>query len=94
MVPPPEIRQLRDLTRYRKSQVDTRSKEIQRLEKVLQDADIKITSVASTVWSASSREIIEALIAGERDPAVLAQMAKSRMRSKISQPRGTSWDLR
>ena len=85
MVPPPEIRQLRDLTRYRKSQVDTRSKEIQRLEKVLQDADIKITSVASAVWSASSREIIEALIAGERDPAVLAQMAKSRMRSKISQ---------
>ncbi|MEX6431187.1 IS110 family transposase, partial [Ferrimicrobium acidiphilum] len=72
MVPPPEIRQLRDLTRYRKSQVDTRSKEIQRLEKVLQDADIKITSVASAVW----REIIEALIAGERDPAVLAQMAK------------------
>ena len=85
MVPPPEIRQLRDLTRYRKSQVDTRSKEIQRLEKVLQDADIKITSVASAVWSASSREIIEALIAGERDPAVLAQMAKSRMRAKIPQ---------
>ena len=84
-VPPPEIRELRELTRYRKTQVDARAREIQRLEKVLQDAGIKLTSVASAVWSASSREIIEALIAGERDPAVLAQMAKSRMRAKIPQ---------
>ncbi len=84
-VPPPEIRELRELTRYRKTQVDARAKEIQRLEKVLQDAGIKLTSVASTVWSASSREMVEALIAGERDPAVLAQMAKSRMRGKIPQ---------
>jgi transposase len=84
LVPPPEIRELRELTRYRKTQVDARTKEIQRLEKVLQDAGIKLTSVASTVWGASSREMIEALIAGERDPAVLAQMAKGRMRAKIS----------
>ncbi len=83
LVPPKEIRELRELTRYRKSQVDTRSKEIQRLEKVLQDAGIKLTSVASGVWSASSREIIEAMIAGERDPKVLAQMAKSKLRPKI-----------
>ena len=83
LVPPKEIRELRDMTRYRKSQVDTRSKEIQRLEKVLQDAGIKLTSVASGVWSASSREIIEAMIAGERDPKVLAQMAKSKLRPKI-----------
>ena len=82
-VPPPEIRELREVTRYRKTQVDARGKEIQRLEKVLQDAGIKLTSVASAVWSVSSREIIEALIAGTRDPAVLAQMAKGRMRSKI-----------
>lgn len=82
-VPPPEIRELRELTRYRKTQVDARAREIQRLEKVLQDAGIKLTSVASTVWSVSSREIIEALIAGSRDPAVLAQMAKGRMRAKI-----------
>lgn len=82
-VPPPEIRELRELTRYRKTQVDARVKEIQRLEKLLQDAGIKITSVASAVWSMSSREMIEALIAGTRDPAVLAQMAKSRMRAKI-----------
>ncbi len=82
-VPPPEIRELREVTRYRKTQVDARGKEIQRLEKVLQDAGLKITSVASAVWSVSSREIIEALIAGTRDPKVLAQMAKGRMRAKI-----------
>jgi transposase len=56
-VPPPEIRELRELTRYRKTQVDARSKEIQRLEKTLQDAGIKLTSVASAVWSVSSREM-------------------------------------
>jgi len=81
--PPPEIRELRELTRYRKTQVDARAKEIQRLEKVLQDAGVKLTSVASMVWSASSREMIEAMIAGERDPVVLAQMAKGVMRKKI-----------
>jgi transposase len=53
------------------------------LEKVLQDAGVKITSVASAVWSASSRAMIEAMIGGERDPLVLASLAKSRMRSKI-----------
>ncbi len=83
-VPPPEIRELRELTRYRKTQVDARAKEIQRLEKVLQDAGVKLTSVASGVWSASSRKMIEAMIAGESDPAVLAQMAKSTMRRNIS----------
>jgi transposase len=84
-VPPPEIRELRELTRYRKTQIDERAREIQRLEKTLQDAGIKITSVASRVWTASAREMIEALIAGERDPAVLAQMAKRRLRGKISE---------
>jgi transposase len=82
LVPPPEIRELRDLTRYRKTQIDARAKEIQRLEKVLQDAGIKLTSVASGVWSKSSRQMIEAMIAGERDSAVLADMAKGRLRSK------------
>jgi transposase len=82
-VPPPPIRELRELSRYRKTQVDARVREIQRLEKVLQDACVKLTSVASSVWSVSSRAMIEALIAGERDPSVLAQLAKSRMRAKI-----------
>jgi transposase len=81
-VPPPDIRELRELTRYRKSQVDARAKEIQRLEKVLQDAGVKLTSVASTVWSVSSRSMIEAMIAGERDSVVLADMAKGKMRNK------------
>jgi transposase len=84
-VPPPAIRQLRELTRYRKTQVDMRTQEIQRLEKVLQDAGVKLSSVASGVWSKSARDMIEAMIAGERDSAVLAQMAKSRMRTKIPQ---------
>lgn len=82
-VPPPPIRELRELTRYRKTQVDARVQEIGRLEKVLQDAGIKLTSVASKVWSVSSRAMIEALIAGERDPKVLAGMARSTMRAKI-----------
>lgn len=83
MVPPSPIRELRELSRYRKTLVTERGKEIQRLEKVLQDACVKLTSVASGVWSQSSRAMIEALIAGERDPAVLADLAKSRMRAKI-----------
>ncbi len=82
-VPPPEVRALRELTRYRKTQVDTRAREIQRLEKVLQDAGIKLTSVASTVWSKSSRAMIEAMIAGERDSVALAELSKGVMRKKI-----------
>lgn len=82
-VPPPEIRELREITRYRKTQVDARAREIQRLEKALQDAGVKLTSVASKVWSVSSRQMIEAMIDGERDPKVLAEMAKSRLRAKI-----------
>jgi transposase len=82
-VPPPEIRGLRELTRYRKTQIKGRSQEIQRLERLLQDAGIKLTSVASKVWSQSSRAMIEMLITGETDSAVLADLAKRRMRSKI-----------
>lgn len=82
-VPPPPIRELRELTRYRKTQIVVRAQEIQRLDKVLQDAGIKISSVASNVLGVSTRAMIEALISGERDGAVLAEMAKARMRSKI-----------
>jgi len=84
-VPPPEIRELRELSRYRKTQVDARAREIQRLEKTLQDAGIKLTSVASVVWSVSSRKIIEALIAGERNPGVLASLAVGKLRPKAGQ---------
>ena len=74
-VPPLPIRELRDLTRYRKRQTDTRIAEVQRLEKVLQDAGIKLTSVASKVLTQSGRAMVEALIAGQRDPAALAELA-------------------
>ena len=74
---------MRDLTRYRKRQTDIRSAEVQRLEKVLQDAGVKLTSVASEVLSMSGRNMIEALIGGQHDPAVLAQMAIGRMRNKL-----------
>jgi transposase len=82
-VPPPPVRVLREITRYRKTQIVARAQEIQRLDKVLQDAGIKISSVASNVLGKGTRAMIEALIAGERDPAVLADMAKGRMRAKI-----------
>jgi transposase len=65
-VPPPQIRELRELTRYRKTQIDARVAEVQRLEKILQDAGVKLTSVASKVLTQSGRSMIEALIAGER----------------------------
>lgn len=84
-VPPVDIRELRELTRYRKTQIRERGREIQRLEKVLQDAGIKLSSVTSKVWSVSTRQMIEALIAGERDPEVLADMARTRLRAKIDQ---------
>jgi transposase len=83
MVAPPEIRALRELTRYRRTHVQARGVEIQRLEKLLQDAGIKLTSVASKVWSKSSRAMIEMLISGQADPTALAELAKGRMRSKI-----------
>jgi transposase len=84
-VPPEPIRELRDLSRYRTTQIEMRKREIQRLEKVLQDACVKITSVVSKVWLKSTRKMIEALIAGERDAKVLAELAVGHMRPKISE---------
>jgi transposase len=86
-VPPPEIRRLRDLTRLRKAQINERIRVIQRLEKVLQDAGIKLTSVASQTYSKSARAMLEALLAGVTEPEKLAELAKARMRSKIPQLR-------
>ncbi|AEW93739.1 MULTISPECIES: IS110 family RNA-guided transposase [Streptomycetaceae] len=81
-VPPPEIRQLRDLTRYRTEVIRERTREAQRLEKLLEDAGIKLSAVVSDLLGKSSRAMLEALIAGERDPLVLAEMAKASMRAK------------
>jgi transposase len=82
-VPPKQIRELRDLTRYRKTQIEERSKEVQRLEKVLQDAGIKLSSVATRVLGASGRAMLDALVSGTTDPEVLADLAKARLRKKI-----------
>ncbi len=82
-VPPRPIRELRDLTRYRKAQIEERSREVQRLDKVLQDAGIKLSSVASETLGVSVRRMLEALVAGTHDPAVLAQLAKGRLRRKL-----------
>ena len=82
-IPAPDVRELRELTRYRRTQIKVRASEIQRLERILQDAGIKLSSVASRVWSQSSRAMVNALIDGERDPEKLAGLAKGRMRAKI-----------
>jgi transposase len=82
LVPDEPMRDVRELTRYRKTQTDIRTQEVQRLEKVLQDAGIKLTSVASRLLTQSGRAMIEALIAGERDATTLAELAKGKMRPK------------
>ncbi|MDX3764029.1 IS110 family transposase [Streptomyces sp. AK02-04a] len=82
-VPPEPIRHLRDLTRYRTSLTAERSREVQRLEKELEDAGIKLSSVATDIMGVSGRAMLAALIDGERDVHTLAQMAKARMRPKI-----------
>jgi transposase len=83
-VPPPQIRVLRDLTRYRADLVVARTAEKSRVEKLLEDAQIKMSVVASDIFGVSGRQMMGALIAGERDPKALAQMAKGSMRGKIA----------
>ena len=82
-VPPSPIRQLRDLTRYRVDLVGARTAEKNRVEKLLEDACIKLSVVASDIFGVSGRKMMAALIAGERDPKVLAQLARASMRAKI-----------
>jgi transposase len=82
-VPPEPVRQLRDLTRARTTVVRERAREIQRLEKLLEDAGIKRSSVASDISGVSGRAMLEALIDGVRDPIELADLAKRRLRNKI-----------
>jgi len=82
-VPPPPVRQLRDLTRTRTTITRERAREIQRLEKLLEDAGIKLSSVASDISGVSGRLMLDALIAGRHDPVELAELAKRRLRSKI-----------
>jgi transposase len=83
-VPPPVFRRLRDVTRYRADLVAVRTAEKQRAEKLPVDAQIKLSVVASDIFGVSGRQMLAALIGGERDPKVLAQMARAAMRGKIT----------
>src|SRR6266571_1048013 len=83
-VPPAEIRQLRDYTRLRIDLTRDRSRHVQRLEKLLEDALIKLSTVATDIMGKSGRAMLEALIAGERDPKALAGLARGRMKAKHS----------
>ena len=82
--PPPPIRQLRDVTRYRADLVAARTAEKQRVEKLLEDTQIKLSVVASDIFGVSGRAMLAALIGGQRDPQVLAQLARGVMRGKIT----------
>ena len=86
-VPSPVQAQLRDLTRYRKKLIEERARETQRVQKLLEDAGIKLDSVVSDIMGVSARQMLEALIAGVRDIDALAGLAKTRMRPKIPQLR-------
>ena len=82
-VPPQPVRELRDLTRARTQMTRERGQVAQRLEKLLEDTGIKLAAVASDIMGVSGRAMLEALISGEREPQVLAELARRRMRSKI-----------
>jgi transposase len=86
-VPPLEIRQLRDLTRQRSQLVADRARVANRIQKVLEDANIKLASVASDILGVSGRAMLQAMIRGESDPELLADMAKRRLRAKLPQLR-------
>jgi transposase len=81
-VPPAQIRELREVTRYRRQLTEERTREVQRLDKVLQDANVKLSSVVSQTMGVTGRSILEALCDGERDPKALAQLAKGKLKAK------------
>ena len=82
-VPPKPIRALRNLTRYRKTQIQERQREANRLHKLLEDTGIKLDCVASDILGKSGRAMLDALVAGTTDPEVLAELAQGRLRAKI-----------
>src|SRR3954468_12055646 len=84
-VPPPQIRRLRDVTRYRADLVVERTAEKQRVEKLLEDAQIKLSVVASDIFGVSGRAMMAALLAGQRDPKALAGLARGHLRGKTGQ---------
>ena len=87
-VPPKPIRALRNLTRYRKTQIQERSREANRLHKALEDTGIKLDCVATDILGVSGRLMLDALVAGTTDPEVLAELAKGRLRAKLPRAQG------
>ena len=82
-VPPKPIRTLRNLTRYRKTQISDRQREANRLHKILEDTGIKLGCVASDILGRSGRDMLDALVAGTTDPNVLADLARGQLRKKL-----------
>jgi transposase len=82
-IPPAPIRELRELTRYRKTLVQERASEINRLQKVLESANLKLAAVATDILGKSGRDMLDALANGQEDPEVLAALARGRLRPKI-----------
>ncbi len=82
-IPPQPIRELRELTRYRKTLVQERTREVQRLHKVLESANVKLAVVATDVLGKSGRDMLDAIIQGEQDPYILAGLARGRLREKL-----------
>lgn len=84
-IPPQTQRDLRELVRYRTHLVDERAREINRVHKVLEDANLKLGDVATDIMGVSARDMLSAIIAGQEDPSALAQLARGRLRSKIAE---------
>src|SRR5438552_14765744 len=82
-VPPKPIRTLRNLTRYRKTQIQERQREANRLHKILEDTGVKLDCVATDILGASGRAMLDALVSGTTDPALLAELAKGALRRKL-----------
>ncbi len=82
-IPPAPIRELRELTRYRKTLVQQRTQEVNRLHKLLEGANLKLAAVASDILGKSGRAMLDAVLGGEQDPAVLAELARGRLRAKL-----------
>jgi len=84
-IPPAPQRELRELVRYRTHLIEERTREVNRVHKVLEDANLKLSSVATDILGVSGREMLAAIIVGKDDPAALAQLAKARLRLKIAE---------
>ena len=82
-VPPAPIRELRDLTRYRKALIEDRAREVNRVHKILEDAGIKLATVATDILGVSGRAMLEALVHGATNPAILSELARGKLRAKL-----------